>query len=149
MQTTEVINLIKANWGEFVALMGVFGIGIEVVPFIKFNPISWLMSRIGKMLNADLLKEVASLKKEFHAHLKEEDEERINNIRKEIVDFSLSCQREEYHTRDEFDRIFERVQKYHELLKKYQRENGKIDIEVNYIKKIYASCLEEHKFFEG
>jgi hypothetical protein len=107
------------------------------------------MRKIGSMLNAELLKEVSSLKKEFHDHLKEEDDEKINNIRKEIVDFSLSCQRGEHHTRDEFDRIFERVQKYHELLEKYDEENGKIDIEVNYTKKIYASCLEEHRFFEG
>lgn len=146
---TEVIDLIKANWGTMVAVLGALGIGVEITPFIKFNPMSLLMNKLGRMLNAELLKEVASLKKEFHDHLKEEDEERINNIRKELVDFSLSCQREEYHTRDEFDRIFERVQKYHELLQKYQRENGKIDIEVSYIKKIYASCLEEHKFFEG
>lgn len=146
---TEFINLVKSNWGTIVTVLGVFGIGIEMVPFVKINPVSWLMHKIGNMLNSELLKEVASLKKEFHDHLKDEDDERINNIRKEIVDFSLSCQREEHHTRDEFDRIFERVQKYHDLLKKYDRENGKIDIEVSYIKKIYASCLEQHKFFEG
>jgi hypothetical protein len=145
----EIISLLKANWGTIVAVLGALGIGIEVTPFIKINPVSWLMRKIGSMLNAELLKEVSSLKKEFHDHLKEEDDEKINNIRKEIVDFSLSCQRGEHHTRDEFDRIFERVQKYHELLEKYDKENGKIDIEVNYIKKIYASCLEEHRFFEG
>lgn len=146
---TEIISLLKANWGTIVAVFGVMGIGIEVTPFIKINPVSWLMYRIGNMLNAELLKEVSSLKKEFHDHLKEDDDEKINNIRKEIVDFSLSCQREEHHTRDEFDRIFERVEKYHKLLEKYKKENGKIDIEVNYIKKIYALCLEQHKFFEG
>lgn len=145
----ELIGLIKENWGTIVAVLGLFGVGVEMTPFIKINPISWIMSKLGRMLNAELLKEVASLKTEFHDHLREEDEEKINNIRKEIVDFSLSCQRGEHHTRDEFDRIFERVQKYHELLEKYKKENGKIDIEVKYIGKVYTECLEEHKFFEG
>ena len=145
----ELIGLIKENWGTIVAVLGLFGVGVEMTPFIKINPISWIMSKLGRMLNAELLKEVASLKTEFRDHLREEDEEKINNIRKEIVDFSLSCQRGEHHTRDEFDRIFERVQKYHELLEKYKKENGKIDIEVKYIGKVYTECLEEHKFFEG
>ena len=103
----ELIGLIKENWGTIVAVLGLFGVGVEMTPFIKINPISWIMSKLGRMLNAELLKEVASLKTEFHDHLREEDEEKINNIRKEIVDFSLSCQRGEHHTRDEFDRIFE------------------------------------------
>ena len=145
----ELIDLLKANWGSIVAVCGALGIGIELTPFIKLNPISWILKRVGNIMNSELLQEVATLKKEFHEHLQEDDEEKINSIRKEIVDFSLSCQRDEHHTRDEFDRIFERVEKYHDLLKKYNKENGKINIEVNYINKIYMSCLEEHKFFEG
>ena len=89
------------------------------------------------------------LKKEFNDHLEDYDKEKINEIRKEINDFSLSCQRGEHHTRDEFERIFSRIGEYHVILKKLKQENGKIDIEVEYINKIYQSCLEEHRFFEG
>lgn len=146
---TEIIALIKANWGTIVTVLGVLGIGIEVVPVIKINPVSWILKRIGNMLNADITKKVDVLQDEFHRHLKERDFDRINDIRKEIVDFSLSCQRDEHHTRDEFERIFSRVDEYHNLLKKYKMENGKINIEVGYIEKVYAMCLEEHRFFEG
>lgn len=146
---TEIIALIKANWGTIVTVLGVLGIGIEVVPVIKINPVSWILKRIGNMLNADITKKVDVLQDEFHHHLKERDFDRINDIRKEIVDFSLSCQRDEHHTRDEFERIFSRVDEYHNLLKKYKMENGKINIEVGYIEKVYAMCLEEHRFFEG
>ena len=146
---TEIIALIKANWGTIVTVLGVLGIGIEVVPVIKINPVSWILKRIGNMLNADITKKVDVLQDEFHRHLKERDFDRINDIRKEIVDFSLSCQRDEHHTRDEFERIFSRVDEYHNLLVKYKMENGKINIEVGYIEKVYAMCLEEHRFFEG
>lgn len=146
---TDIISLLKANWGTIVAVLGFFGIGIEVTPFIKINPVSWVMCKIGHMLNAELLKEVTSLKKEFHEHLKDEDIKEINSIRKEIVSFSLACQRGEHHTRDEFGRIFSRIDTYHKLIEKHKIKNGQIDIEVKYINQIFLDCEREHKFFEG
>lgn len=143
-----LIIFIKENWGVIVGCCGVFGIGLEISP-IDIQPISWILKKIGSVMNSDIIEKVNLMEKELHSFRTEEDMEKINNIRKEIVDFSLSCQRDEHHTRDEFDRIFERVNTYHDLLKKYKKENGKIDIEVNYINKVYSECLEYHKFFEG
>lgn len=144
----ELITIIKENWGTIIGTCGVLGIGLEISP-VKVKPVSLLLKKAGAIMNADISEKVNSLEEEFQNFKKEEDMDRINNIRKEIVDFSLSCQRNEHHTRDEFDRIFERVTTYHFLLKKYGKENGKIDIEVNYINNIYADCIENHKFFEG
>lgn len=146
---TEIIALIKANWGTIVTVLGVLGIGIEVVPVIKINPVSWILKRIGNMLNAELLIKVDRLEKDFHDHLEAEDMKEINDIRKEIVSFSLACQRNEHHTRDEFHRIFKRIDDYHALLKKHKMENGHIDIEVRYINQIYMDCEKEHRFFGG
>lgn len=145
----ELISIIKENWGTIVAILGLFGIGIEMTPFIKINPISWIMSKIGHMLNAEMLKELSMLKTELHDHLKADDEKEIKRIRKEIIGFALSCQRDERHTRDEFERIFSSVDEYHNLIDKHKMKNGQIDNEVKYINKVYLSCEEEHKFFEG
>lgn len=144
----ELIAFVKENWGTIVSVCGAAGICIEVIP-VKIYPVSWLLKKVGSIMNADMIEEIQKLKKEFNEHLEDYDNDKINDIRKEIVDFSLSCQRDEHHTRDEFDRIFSRITKYHDLLKKRNQENGKIDIEVSYINKVYQTCLEEHKFFEG
>lgn len=144
----ELILLVKENWGTIIGICGVLGISLEIAP-VDLHPVSWILKKIGNIMNSDMLKSFDELKTEFHNHLSECDHDKINNIRKEIVDFSLACQRGEYHTRDEFDRIFDRIREYHALLEKYKMENGKIDIEVSYINKIYGKCLEEHKFFEG
>lgn len=144
----ELIAFVKENWGTIVSICGAAGICIEVIP-VKVYPVSWLLKKIGSIMNADLIDEIQKLKKEFNDHLEDYDKEKINEIRKEINDFSLSCQRGEHHTRDEFERIFSRIGEYHVILKKLKQENGKIDIEVAYINKIYQSCLEEHRFFEG
>lgn len=144
----KVISFLQENWGGIVSLCGVLGIGLELAP-IKIKPISVLLKKAGRIMNSEIISKVDRIEKELHDFKKENDYEKINNIRKEIVDFSLSCQRDEHHTRDEFDRIFERVDEYHSLLKKYSLENGKIDIEVSFINKVYQECLESHKFFEG
>lgn len=144
----ELIAFVKENWGTIVSVCGAAGICIEVIP-VKIYPVSWLLKKAGSIMNADMIEEIQKLKKEFNEHLEDYDNDKINDIRKEIVDFSLSCQRDEHHTRDEFDRIFSRITKYHDLLEKRNQENGKIDIEVSYINKVYQTCLEEHKFFEG
>lgn len=143
-----IITFIRENWGTIVGCCGVFGIGLEIAP-IDIHPVSWVLKRIGTIMNADIMEKVNRMESELKSFREEKDMDKINDIRKEIVDFSLSCQRDEHHTRDEFDRIFERVNTYHDLLKKYGKENGKIDIEVNYINKVYSECLENHKFFEG
>ena len=144
----ELITFIKANWGSIIGCCGVFGVGLAIAP-VEIKPVTWVLKKIGTIMNSDIIEKVNNLENEIHSFRKEEDMEKINNIRKEIVDFSLSCQRTEHHTRDEYDRIFNRVSAYHDLLQRYKMENGKIDIEVSYIKKVYAECLEEHKFFEG
>lgn len=143
-----VVLFIKDHWGDILALCGVFGIGLEITP-VKFKPISKLLQKAGLIMNSEIIKKVDNIERELYDFKKESDSEKINNIRKEIVDFSLSCQRDEHHTRDEFDRVLGRVDEYHDLLKKYKKENGKIDIEVRFINKIYQECLFEHKFFEG
>ena len=142
------IVFIKENFSTIVALCGVCGIGLEVAP-VDLKPVSWCLKKIGAIMNSELLEKIEVLETEVAGIKKDNDEEKINGIRKDIVNFSLSCQRDEHHTRDEYDRIFERVDDYHRLLEKYKRENGKIDIEVSYINKVYAECLEQHKFFEG
>ena len=144
----DIITFLRCNIGNIIALCGVFGIGLEIAP-VNIRPISWILKKAGNVINEDLIKKVNILDTEFKEFKDDEYMERINSIRKEIVDFSLSCQRKERHTRDEFDRIFKRMDTYHNLLDKYGMENGKIDIEVGYINNTYRKCLEENKFFEG
>lgn len=143
-----IITFIRENWGTIVGCCGVFGVGLEIAP-IDIRPVSWCLKKIGSVMNADIIEKVNKVEIELQSLRKEKDMDKISDIRKEIVNFSLSCQRDEHHTRDEFDSIFECLNTYHDLLKKYGKENGKIDIEVNYINNVYSECLEHHKFFKG
>ena len=92
----DFITFLRCNIGNIIALCGVFGIGLEIAP-VNIRPISWILKKAGNVINEDLIKKVNILDKEFKEFKDDEYMERINSIRKEIVDFSLSCQRKERH----------------------------------------------------
>jgi len=158
----EVWNWILNHYGFILAVLGVFGISLEVGSK-KHKPISWVLNMIGRACNTELqakMQEIAaqvalidesvsSLKNDFMENKREMDLREIYKIRKEISEFVLSLQRNEKHTRDDFDRIFERLTAYHKLLDMYGLENGKIETEAAYIEDTYNQCLVEQCFFEG
>lgn len=144
----EIVTWISANWGIVLSVCGALGIGLEVSP-AKVRPISALLKWIGGALYAPVDKKIDALQTEFKSFRKDYDMGKIRNLRAEIIGFSISCQRDEKHTQEDFNRIFEQVDHYHALLEQYDMTNGKIDIEVAYITKIYNDCLVKGKFFKG
>lgn len=127
---------------------------------IKVNPLSAILGWLGSRINAPLIEKM----KEQDAKLNElskkledqgkkidqqhdaQDDNEIDRIRWEILAFANSCKKKEKHTLDEFDHIIELNQKYHNLLDRRNLKNGKIDLEYNYIVKIYKKCQEEDSF---
>ena len=57
------------------------------------------------------------------------DENEMDRIRWEVLDFANACRNHIKHTKDEFHHIISLNEKYHNLLDKYQDENGVFDAE--------------------
>ena len=74
------------------------------------------------------------------------DENEIDRIRWEVLDFANSCRNKRRHTKDEFDHIISQNDKYHKLLDKYDMENGVFDAEYAYILRLYKKCQDENDF---
>ena len=130
----------------FVALLLVaLSAFIEITP-IKINPISAFMRWIGKAINGPVLKELAS-QKETMVELRDVvDDNEIDRIRWEILDFANSCRQGKKHTLDEFVHIIELNEKYHKILDRRDLTNGRIDLEYHFIEKIYKECQEKNNF---
>ena len=144
----NMIRWVLNNWTTIALVTGVLGIGFEVAPQ-KIKPISWVIKWMGARMYEPVNKQIEDMKTELKSFRKEYDDGKIDSIRRDIIQFSLSLQRHEKHTRQDYQRIFEQIDKYHDLLDKYGRENGVIDIEQKYIQGIYLECLESDKFFQG
>ena len=136
----------------FMSLGALLGIFIEVAP-VKINPVSTLLKFIGSNINADLKTEISAVKMEIETT--KENVQKINNkvdnneidrIRWEILEFSNSCRSGKRHTKEEFDHVINLNRKYHRILDEREEENGQVDLAFEYIRKIYCKCLENNSF---
>lgn len=96
---------------------------IEIVP-IKINPIKTLGKLIGKWIG------IEKLSTQITAVDKKVDENEIDRIRYEILQFSSSLRRGEEHTENEYQHIEELYKKYHDEL----HANSYITSEMEYIR---------------
>lgn len=120
---------------------------------IKVSPISAIFRWIGSKINSPLLERIDTIAVKQDAQEKKlddlqdsQDDNEIDRIRWEILDFANSCRHGQKHTLDEFDHIIELNEKYHRILDRRKLTNGKIDLEYNFIVTIYKQCQEKNSF---
>lgn len=146
-------------YGFVLAFAGALSLSLEIGSK-KIKPFSWLLGLIlgyvGKLCNKDISTQMQTMQNdmvEFKAEVrdfrKEYDIGKCLQLRKDISQFVTSLQRDEIHTQKDFERVLQVINDYHELIDKHQIINGNIEIETEYINKVYAQCLIERKFFEG
>lgn len=68
-------------------------------------------------------------------------DDKIERMRYEILDFGNACQKRDYN-KESYDHVLQTYDKYVEVLKDNDLENGQVDLAIAYIKKRYAEYLE-------
>jgi hypothetical protein len=115
------------------------GIVIDLTPGIKFQPVRWLLKRLGNLINADIKKQLDELQKQFL-------EFKVDSWRTEILDFSDSCMNHQRHTKEQFDHVIDIIDKYDDYIAKNKLKNGQVDVAHEYILEIYKQCIRENDF---
>ena len=131
------------NWSFVLFVIGMF---VQFTPAIKWNPITAVCGWIGKAINGEVLQQIAALKKRADEQRTSIDENEMDRIRWEVLDFANACRNHVRHTKDEFEHIIALNTKYHTLLDKYGSKNGVFDEEYAYILKLYHRCQVENDF---
>lgn len=73
----------------------------------------------------------------------------ININRNRIIDFASKIANCDVAvSREEFNRIFKTYNEYEEILEKYDKTNGEVDIAICIIKDSYAAHMKNHSFIE-
>lgn len=135
----KIISGVASGELKDVALIvAIASICFEVSP-IKVNPIASLLRWIGKKMFEPFDSRLDKLEKSI-------DENEIDRIRWEVLDFANSCRNGRRHTKEEFDHIIDQNGKYHKLLDRYSLENGVFDAEYAYILRLYKKCQDENDF---
>lgn len=138
----SMLEFIGEHWEEI--LLG-FSVMVEVAP-IKINPWSALLKWIGRIINDDVVTRLQRLEERADAQRKSIDENEMDRIRWEVLDFANACRNHVRHTKDEFQHIISLNTKYHNLLEKYQQANGVFDAEYDYILELYKELQHNNEF---
>ena len=131
--------------GNVTLLLVALSAFIEITP-IKINPISSLMRWIGKKFNSDVMEKLAEQDKAMEEIRDVVDDNEIDRIRWEILDFANSCRQGKKHTMGEFVHIIDLNTKYHNVLNRRNLKNGQIDLEYSYIVDIFEECQRKNSF---
>ena len=135
MNEKELVELIKTA----VTLLASLGVVIEFTPFIKINPLSWVLEKVGAAMNKNLNEMVDKLSVQMTAH-------EIDQLRWNILDFANSCRQGRRHTKEEFDHVIRCHSDYEKILKENDMENGQVNTDYKYIENIYYKCMKDNDF---
>lgn len=111
---------------------------IQIAP-IRIDPWSTLLGWIRAALIGELESDVKELKKDF-------DEEKVNSKRWNILDFANSCRNGRLHTREEWQHVISQLKEYEVITDQKGIENGVIEEEAKYLRKLYAERNEKNDF---
>lgn len=156
-----VSQVIQWAWDHIWQILVFLGFFIELVP-IKINPISFITNILFKpireemkAMKTELNNNINSVKTELENKIDKiqkalETEQKttaeliqstelaeISRLRWEIIEFANSIDNAQLHVRDEYRHIFDSNRRYHNLIKKYNLENGIVDEEMDKIKNHY------------
>ena len=131
------------HWSFCLFVIGIF---VQFTPAIKCSPITAVCKWVGKAINGEVLERITTLEQRADQQQRTSDENEMDRIRWEVLDFANSCRNHRRHTKDEFQHIIDLNQKYHKLLAKYKIENGVFDAEYAYIFDLYKRCQLENDF---
>ena len=143
MKLKEIFDWVLDNWGFCAFILGFL---LEVTPGVKVNPISKVFRWIGRLVNGVVLGRLDAIDERLDQQRRSIDENEMDRIRWEVLDFANACRNGVRHTKDEFQHIIALNEKYHKLLEKYDEENGVFDIEYAYILELYHRCCVENDF---
>ncbi len=121
------------------SILAACGIVIDLTPGMKFQPVRWLLKRLGNLINADIKKQLDELQKEV-------TEFKVDSWRTEILGFSDSCMNHKRHTKEQFDHMIDILDKYEAYITENKLVNGQADVAHEYILEIYKQCIRENDF---
>lgn len=165
--------LTDMGFGDWALVIVIFSLFVDLVPGIKFNPISFIFKKMGDAFNHSVDKKLDELESKVNlridsieeqlANLKNDNNIKENSIKElrrvidiaeldrlklKILDFSnqISQQQRKF-TAEEYRTIMDCYTRYHTIIDCYDDlSNGKIDVEYNYIEKHYTDHKDNGEY---
>ena len=121
---------------------------VEFAP-IKINPWSALAKAIGRAVNADVLRELKSVKDDLSDHIRMDDERNADEHRARILRFNNELLRDIPHTKEEFIDVLADIDFYERYCRDHENyKNNRAVHAIANISRVYDDRLREHDFLK-
>lgn len=141
----NILHFIENN--PYIVVIGATCI-IQIAP-IEINPWTKLFRWMGKQINEELEKKVNALEKKFDSFNDEISDERVQNKRWHILNFTNSCRQKILHTKEEWDHCLEELRWYEKYCEDNDIPNGVIEESAAWLRRRYKEHLDNHDFLQN
>ena len=104
----DIRDILLGGGGITVVLLSI----IQIAP-VQVNPWSWLLKKLGRAINAEVLEQVQRTEKKLDEHIAQDDAARATQERAYILAFNRQLMAGEHHTREEFWEALASIDRYH------------------------------------
>ena len=119
---------------------------VQIAP-VKINPWSAIAKAIGNAINADVLRELATVTQKLDTHIRVDDERNADSYRTRILQFNNELLREILHTREDFIEILAVIDDYESYCRDHKEyKNNRAVCAIENIKRVYMERLQKHDF---
>lgn len=141
----SIEEIISYGGGTLLFLMTL----IQIAP-IKMNPWSAIAKAIGKAINADVLKELDTVKKDLADHAKANEVRNADEHRTRILRFNNELLRDISHTKEEFIDVLADIDFYERYCRDHKDyKNNRAVHAIANISRSYDERLRRHDFLRS
>lgn len=141
----SILELLGCGAGGLLALTAL----IQIAP-IKVNPWTAIAKAVGRAINADVLNELDTVKKDLADHIRMDGERNADEHRARILRFNNELLRDIPHTKEEFIDVLADIDFYERYCEDHKdyKNNRSVHAIAN-ISRVYDERLQKHDFMSS
>ena len=115
---------------------------------INVNPWDWFFGLIGKKLNKEVFDKVGEIETKLDKHIEDDNKEKLEAKRRDILGFANSCMTGRKHTQEQFRFVIKECDEYEKYIEEKHVKNGEITSAIEEIRRLYTKCLQQNLFLK-
>lgn len=119
---------------------------VQIAP-VPVNPWSWLLKKLGRAINAEVLEKVEALQEKLNEHIETDDAGKAERKRAFILSFNRQLMNGEKHTREEFWEALGAIDDYNKYCDSHKDfPNGRAVHAIHNIGRVYDERQQKNDF---
>ena len=144
-----MVNLVKLKEGLSTGgLVLVVVLSLVQISKIPWNPWSWILKKVGCLLNVEIMDKVKAIEKKLDDHIKESEQKDLVDTRRDILSFCNSCMNHRRHTKEQFVFVIKECDSYEKYVEENHIRNGEVTAAIEEIRRLYKRCLQQGDFLK-